>query len=167
MRTRSPARTLDATAISQPTAAVTIVGATIVEPGVDTPTETGPAAQRPLVLPVAARACILLGAAPGQITWVPPAPAEPAWMKIAGLQYGVFEFAPSFNVVWVLTEHRHPPTQKARLRSAQPPATLAGQRTHPMTAWATTILEWQPPTGPSANALWDTYMESAELVLEA
>ncbi|MGI9098478.1 MAG: hypothetical protein ACR2H2_08310, partial [Solirubrobacteraceae bacterium] len=161
------ARTLDAAAVSATPDAVVIVGATILEPSAGTPTgDAATTAQRPVVLPVAAKACILLGAAPGQITWVPPAPAKPAWMKIADLQYRVFELTPSYAVVWVLTERHLAPTQTARLRTAQEPAPIPRERTHAMSAWATTILEWQPPVDPIANALWDTYMDSAELVLE-
>jgi hypothetical protein len=161
--------TLDATTVSAAPDAVVIVGATILEPSATTATDdAATTTQRPLVLPVAAKACILLGATPGQITWVPAAPAKPTWMEIADLQYRVFEVTPSFPVVWVLTERRLAPTQTARLRSAQPPGPVPprDERTHPMTVWATTILEWQPAAEAAANALWDTYMDSAELVLE-
>jgi hypothetical protein len=161
--------TLDATTVSAAPAAIVIVGATILDPSATTATyDAATTTQRPVVLPVAAKACILLGATPGQITWVPAAPAKPTWMEIADLQYRVFEVAPSFPVVWVLTERRLAPTETARLRSAHPPGPVPprDERTHPMTAWATTILEWQPPSEAAANALWDTYMDSAELVLE-
>lgn len=162
------ARTLDATAVDDTSDELVVVGATILGESAGAQTvgheETS---ERPVVLPVKAKACLLIGALPGQISWVPRAPAKPTWMDIADLNYRVFEFSPSFPVVWVLTEWRLAPTQRGRLRAALPPAPLPEILSDSMKAWATTMLEWHPPSDPVANALWDRYMDSAELVLEA
>jgi len=118
------------------------------------------------VLPVRSQGCILLGSAPGEITWVPPAPRKPTWMDIAELDYRVFEYTPSFQAVWVLTEWQIAPKQRVRLRAQEPPGAIPEERTEPMRAWAMTVLEWHPPEEPHANELWDAYMGAAELVLE-
>ncbi len=88
-------------------------------------------------------------------------------MVIADLNYRVFEFSPSFPVVWVLTEWRLAPTQRGRLRAALPPAPLPEILSDSMKAWATTVLNWHPPSDPVAKPLWDRYMDSAEVVLKA
>jgi hypothetical protein len=120
-----------------------------------------------VVLPVNAKAFILLGAVPGQITWVPRVPDKPGWMAIADLTYRVFEFSPRFQVVWVLTEWRLSPTERSRLRDALPPAPIPTVISDPVKKWATTVLEWHPPFDSIANALWGEYMDIAELILEA
>ena len=75
------------------------------------------------------------------------------------------EFSPAFAVVWILTEWVMPPQQRVRLRESIPPGSLPKERTEPMRAWATTILEWHPPQESGANALWDSYMDIAEFAL--
>jgi hypothetical protein len=161
------AQTLSATHVDNRTEEVLIVGASITEAIEQDPAAsrdcTG--AQRPIVLPVRSQGCILLGALPGQITWVPPAPTKPAWMDIAALDYRVFEYSPSHEVVWVLTEWQMAPRQRVRVRESTPPYAVPSERSDPMKAWATTILEWEPPQEPAVNALWESYMDVAEVVL--
>jgi hypothetical protein len=162
------ARTLDATAVGGESDEVVVVGATILGDAADGQTAGGKAvSERPVVLPVNAKAFILLGAVPGQITWVPRVPDKPGWMAIADLTYRVFEFLPRFQVVWVLTEWRLSPTERGRLRDALPPAAIPTVISDPVKKWATTMLEWHPPSDPIANALWGEYMDIAELILEA
>jgi len=86
-------------------------------------------------------------------------------MDIAGLDYRVFEYSPSYEVVWVLTEWQMAPRQRVRLRRSAPPESVPTERREPMRAWATTILEWEPPKEHAANSLWESYMDTAELVL--
>jgi hypothetical protein len=87
-------------------------------------------------------------------------------MDIAELDYRVFEYSPSFQVVWVLTEWQITPKQRMRLRNHTLPGPVPKERTERMTAWATTVLEWHPPLDHAANELWDKYMDAAEMVLE-
>jgi hypothetical protein len=161
------ALTSSATSVDGRAEEVWIIGASITDASEQSAgtTKEGIEGPRPIVLPVRSKGCVLLGALPGQITWVPQAPAKPTWMDIAGLDYRVFEFSPSFAVVWILTEWVMPPQQRVRLRESIPPGSLPKERTEPMKAWATTILEWHPPQESGANALWDSYMDIAEFAL--
>jgi hypothetical protein len=160
------AKTLGATSIDGHTREIWIIGASITDASEQTPSSARDGIEaRPIVLPVRSKGCILLGAIPGQITWVPNAPAKPTWMDIAALDYRVFEYSPSFEVVWILTEWAMLPRQRVRLRESIQPRSAPDERTEPMRAWATTILEWRPPDAPVANALWDSYMDTAEFVL--
>jgi hypothetical protein len=160
------ARTLDATAVSDGEQAIVIVGASIRGDELD-PINGTEAAQRPVVLPVKSKSSILIGAVPGQISW-PQAPTrKPTWMDIADLDFRVFEYSPSFPVVWVLTEWNMAPLQRARVCAARSPEAASGEVTERMKAWATTVLEWQPPAEAVANQLWDEYMDAAEVVLDA
>jgi hypothetical protein len=161
------AQTLHATTVDNRAEEVLIIGASITDAVQQRPAASrdGTGLQRPIVLPVRSQGCILLGALPGQITWVPSAPAKPTWMDIAALDYRVFEYSPSHEVVWVLTEWQMAPRQRVRLRESSPPQSVPTERSDPMKAWATTILEWEPPQEPLANALWELYMDIAELVL--
>lgn len=159
------ARTLDAQPLPDCAEDVTVAGASMSGP------PDGPAAPdrptRPLVLPVSAKACVLIGAVPGQIAWAPAAPSKPMWMNIAGLEYRVYEYFPPFPVVWVLLERLMAPRLSVRLRLPTPPDSCPAIAGDPTRAWATTILEWEPPTDPAENELWDSYMDVAEQVLEA
>jgi hypothetical protein len=162
------ALTLDATAVGGEDEEVVVVGATILGDATDAQASGVEAAsERPVVLPVSAKAFVLLGAVPGQITWVSRVPDKPAWMAVADLTYRVFEFSPRFPVVWVLTEWRLPPRERSRLRDALPPASIPTVLSDPVKQWATTVLEWHPPSDPATNPLWGKYMDTAELILEA
>lgn len=161
----SEAGTLDAEPVQRSPGDIIVAGASVVESS-DAP-EAADTAMRPLVLPVSARSCVLIGASPGQIAWPPAAPEKPVWMTIAGLECRVYEYFPSFPVVWVLLERMIEPRLCVRLRAPAPPGGCPGIRTDPMRAWATAILEWQPPSDPVQNGLWERYMDMAEEVLES
>jgi hypothetical protein len=160
------AQTLDAADCEGVDSGVVVTGATIYAPedGSDSVSANGVHADHPVVLPVKAKSCILLGAVPGQIEWPEP-PAKPPWMAIAGLGYRVFEYFPAFPVVWVLSEWNLKPRLRTRLGHHQQPAASADAGVGRVKVWANTVLEWQPPSDLAASALWEEYMDAAKDLL--
>lgn len=163
----SAAGTLDASVIGDRHNDIIVIGATITKrasrsEGADQRDDP----QRPVVLPVGAVSCVVLGAMPGEIAWPPGASRKPAWMEVADLTYRVYEYYPTFPIVWILTERRLAPTHAVRLRSPAAPGPIPERRTDRVRMWAMTLLEWTPPEDPVQNALWDSYMDRAEMALE-
>lgn len=93
---------LDAsTAPALPDDGARVIGS-LVEPGPTLAVERPPS---PLILPRGAQRRLLLSGRPGPIEEV-DVPAEPPWMRMAGLQCQSFEHFPGIDAEWLVTEGR-------------------------------------------------------------
>jgi hypothetical protein len=91
----------------------------------------------PLVLPRGAQRRVLIAGRPGPIEEV-GVPAEPLWMRIAGLQCQSFEHSPSIDAEWLVTEWR---STGPRVRRVEPTGTGGGNGARDgQRAWAEVVL---------------------------
>lgn len=135
------------------TGEIRVSGAIVEDPGAS----LGERPLPPLVLPVGALRCVVIGARPGQIDEVAP-PTKPPWMDRAGLNFERFEFVPRFPVVWIINEWRSAPTLRIRLKQLLPPLPAARETPeHDLQAWARALASAPAPADPTAAELWTSY----------
>lgn len=103
----------------------------------------------------------MIGALPGEVEEV-PAPSKPPWMDRANLGYQVFELAPRFDVVWVITYWNLAPTVRVRLKQLLPPAPLDPEASADGVAeWCRALAGAPAPGDLEAAELWSSYQARA------
>jgi hypothetical protein len=118
----------------------------------------------PLILPTGALRRVVIGPRPGYIEEV-PAPSKPPWMTRAGLSFQFFEFTPSFDVVWIVTEWTLSPEVRVRLKQGIVPMPSGGEFEEVrVKEWATVVARSPTPSNPHEGELWATYLDMAARV---